>query len=79
MSPKFPAATSDEIVSALVKIGFKLKRQSGSNHAIYFRDMDGRRTTVPIHSGKAVKRKTLKSVLADAGLTVTEFNKLKDK
>lgn len=76
MTPRLPAATSNEVVSVLVRIGFRLKRQAGSSHAIYFREADGKRTTVPIHPGKTLKRKTLKSILADAGLTITEFSDL---
>lgn len=79
MSPKFPAVTSDEVVSVLTKIGFRFKRQSGTSHAIYFRDRDGKRTTVPIHSAKIIKRKTLKSILADVGLTTAEFIELRKK
>lgn len=76
MSPKFPAATSDEIIAVLKKTGFKFKRQSGSSHAIYYRVSDGRRTVVPIHAGKIVKRKTFKSILVDSGLTIEEFIEL---
>lgn len=76
MTPGFPAASSDEVVSALIKIGFRLKRQAGSSHAIYFREADGKRTTVPIHPGKPLKRKTLKSILTDTGLTIAEFSDL---
>ena len=79
MSPKFPAMTSDEIISTLKKIGFRFKRQSGSSHAIFFRESDGKRTNVPIHKGKIVKRKTLKSILADASLTIDEFIKVSKK
>jgi len=32
---------------------------------------------VPIHSGKIIKRKTLKAILKDAGLTVEQFRYLK--
>lgn len=76
MSLKFPAVTSDEIITVLKKVGFKFKRQSGSSHAIYYRERDGRRTVVPIHAGKIVKRKTFKSILADSGLTIQEFIEL---
>ncbi len=76
MSHRFPAASSDEVVSALIKIGFRFKRQAGSSHAIYFREADGKRTTVPIHPGKTLKRKTLKSIISDAGLTTSEFSDL---
>jgi len=76
MSPKFPAVTSDEIITVLKKTGFKFKRQAGSSHAIYYRVSDSRRTVVPIHAGKIVKRKTFKSILADSGLTIEEFIEL---
>jgi len=76
MSPKFPAVTSDEIISVLTKIGFKFKRQSGTSHAIYFRDHDRKRITVPTHSGRILKRKTLKSIFADAGFNAAEFIEL---
>jgi predicted RNA binding protein YcfA (HicA-like mRNA interferase family) len=76
MSPKFPAITSDEVIRILKKRGFRFKRQSGSSHAIYFREVDRKRTNVPVHPGKIIKRKTLKSIIADAGLTIEEFNEL---
>lgn len=76
MSYRFPAVTSKEIVRVLTKIGFRFLRQSGSSHAIYKRDSDKKRTSVPIHSGAIVKRKTLKSILQSTGLTVDEFEKL---
>ncbi len=79
MSSRFPAVTSNEVIKVLKKIGFKFKRQSGSSHAIYFRESDRKRTNVPIHSGKIIKRKTLKSILSDVGLTIKEFNKLRKK
>ncbi|MBI5373915.1 MAG: type II toxin-antitoxin system HicA family toxin [Candidatus Schekmanbacteria bacterium] len=77
MSPKFPAVTSDEVIKVLQKIGFRFKRQSGSSHGIYYREIDKKRTVVPIHKGKILKRKTLKSILSDSGLTIHEFIKLK--
>ena len=77
MSPKFLAVTSDEVAKVLIKIGFKFKRQSGSSHAIYFRAEDKRRTNVPIHPGKIIKRKTLKSIISSIGLTVEEFERLR--
>ncbi len=79
MSPKFPAVTSDEVIRIITKMGFRFKRQAGTSHAIYFRESDKRRTTIPVHSGKTVKRKTLKSILFDIGLTVEEFSELLHK
>jgi predicted RNA binding protein YcfA (HicA-like mRNA interferase family) len=77
MSPKFPAVTSDEVIKVLNKIGFRFKRQSGSSHAIYYRETDKRRTNVPIHKNKILKRRTFKSILSDIGLTIEEFNELR--
>ncbi len=78
MSPKFPAVTSEEVIRVLQKIGFRFKRQSGSSHAIYYRDVDKKRTVVPIHKGKILKRQTFKSILSDSNITVDEFNKLRE-
>ena len=76
-SKRFPAVTSREVVKVLESIGFQFVRQSGSSHAIYKRASDKRRTNVPIHSGKIIKRKTLKAILKDADLTVDQFRDLK--
>lgn len=76
MSRRFPSVTSKDVVYVLTKIGFRFFRQSGSSHAIYKRDSDKKRTVVPIHSGTIVKRKTLRSILQSAGLTLDEFVEL---
>lgn len=76
MSDKgLPVVNAKEVVKVLEKVGFKRTRQSGS-HAVYKRESDRRRTIVPIHPRKSLKRKTLKSIINDAGLTAEEFKKL---
>jgi predicted RNA binding protein YcfA (HicA-like mRNA interferase family) len=57
----------------LEKQGFSLERQK--KHRIFINDQ-GTRVTVPYHAGKTLKPKTLKSILNDAGWTVTEFIEL---
>lgn len=79
MSPRFPAVTSDAVIGVLIKLGFRFKRESGSSHAVYYRESDKRRTIVPRHSGRIIKRKTLKSILSDTGLTIDEFVELRRK
>lgn len=79
MTPHFPAVTSDEIIRVLKKIGFEFNRQSGTSHAIYKRTSDRKRVNVPVHSGKTLKRRTLKSILDGAGLTISEFEELRRK
>lgn len=76
MSERFPAVTSKQVVRVLENIGFVFVRQTGSSHAIYKRFSDHKRTVVPVHAGVTLKRRTLKSILEDAGLTIEEFRKL---
>ncbi|MBI4792103.1 MAG: type II toxin-antitoxin system HicA family toxin [Deltaproteobacteria bacterium] len=78
MSPRFPAVTSDEVITVIQKLGFLFKRQSGTSHAIYFRESDKRRTTIPVHKGRIIKKKTLKAILVDCALTVDQFNELRN-
>lgn len=76
MSPHFPAVTSKQIIRVLEKIDFVFVRQTGSSHAIYKRLLDNKRTVVPIHSGVALKRRTLKAILEDAGLNIESLREL---
>ena len=70
----FPDVNSNEIVKVLEKLGFKFIRQSGTSHAIYFRVSDKRRTTIPIHGKKSLKRKTIKAICKDADININELN-----
>jgi predicted RNA binding protein YcfA (HicA-like mRNA interferase family) len=74
MTQKLPRITADETIKALEKAGFFFSRQSGS-HKIY-KNKEGKRTTVPYHSGEILHPKTLKSILRDASLTIEELNNL---
>jgi predicted RNA binding protein YcfA (HicA-like mRNA interferase family) len=74
MSERLPRATAAEAIRVLEKAGFLLVRQSGS-HKI-FKNAEGRRVTIPYHSGKTLHPKVLKSILKDADLTKKEFKEL---
>ena len=73
MSEKLPRVTASEIIKVLEKCGFIMTRQSGS-HKIY-KNSEGRRATVPFHSGKILHPKVLKSILNEADLSVEELKK----
>ncbi len=62
------------MIKIVEKLGFHLSRQSGS-HKIYKND-EGKRVTIPYHSGKILHPKVVKSILVDAGLSVDEFKKM---
>ena len=71
----FPTVESKEFVSVIKSLGFSLHRQQGS-HAIY-KNLQGVRVVVPIHSGKDLKQKnTLMSMIQDIGLNKEKFFEL---
>lgn len=74
MGARLPRVTAREITRVLERWGFSLVRQSGS-HAI-FKNVAGKRITVPIHPGKTLHPKALKSIIKDAELSVEELNEL---
>ena len=74
MSEKLPRISASQVISALERAGFSLARQRGS-HRIY-RDPAGKRVTVPWHEGKILHPKLLKSILADAELSVERLREL---
>lgn len=72
--PRLPRITAKQIISLLEKRGFKLARQSGS-HKIY-RNMAGKRVTVPFHDSKILHPKIIKSILQDLDLREEKLEKL---
>ena len=74
MSEKLPRITASDVIKALEKEGFTLSRQSGS-HKI-FKNQQGKRVTIPYHSGDILHPKLLRSILSDAGLTVEQLKGL---
>jgi predicted RNA binding protein YcfA (HicA-like mRNA interferase family) len=67
--------TADEILRALTKDGWTMDRQAGS-HRIFTHASKPGRPTVAYHAGQIIPPKTLRSIIAEAGLTVEEFRKL---
>jgi predicted RNA binding protein YcfA (HicA-like mRNA interferase family) len=72
--PPVPSVRGERVVHALERAGFKVARVAGSHHVM--RHPDGRGTTVPVHPGRDVAKGTLRSILADSGLTVAELQRL---
>ncbi len=73
MTEKLPRVTAADATSALERAGFSFSRQSGSHKN---KNKEGRRATVPFHSGKILHPKVLASILRDADLTVEKFKEL---
>jgi predicted RNA binding protein YcfA (HicA-like mRNA interferase family) len=72
--PAVPSVRGERLVRALERAGFKVARVAGSHHVM--RHPDGRGTTVPVHAGRDVAKGTLRNILADAGLTIEDLQRL---
>lgn len=72
MSGRYPVVTGPVLVAALEKCGFIVRRQKG-NHLHMYRELDGRRATVPIHKGRDIPIGTLRGILNDADISPEEL------
>jgi predicted RNA binding protein YcfA (HicA-like mRNA interferase family) len=74
MSTKLPVLKPGEVISALERAGFTVKRHSGS-HTVLFKPDIPRPITVPVHSGD-VPTGTLRAIIRQSNLTIDEFVEL---
>ena len=70
---RLPAISGRKCARALDKVGFYLKRQTGS-HLILRRDEPFAQVVVPDH--RTLDRGTLRAIIRQAGLGVDEFVRL---
>lgn len=75
MSDALPSQTSRQVLRALGRAGWRKKRQSGS-HIILARADGTGRVIAPRHPGD-IPEPTLRDILSQAGLTPSEFNRLR--
>jgi len=69
--PKLPTDLSGrEVRTALERVGFIFRRQSGS-HMILRRDVPPARIVVPDH--RQIRAGTLRHIIAEAGSTIDQF------
>lgn len=74
MSPKLPAVSGKQVIAALEKEGWYVKRVRGSHHVLRHPDIPDA-IPVPVHGNRPIKRGTLSSILRAAGLSRDEFAK----
>jgi predicted RNA binding protein YcfA (HicA-like mRNA interferase family) len=72
MNQRLPSLTAREVVRALEKCGFAVTRTSGSHARLVHASDPRRQVTVPVHSGD-MKRGTVRAIIGQAGLSVSEF------
>jgi len=70
---KLPRVSGAEVVAALKKIGFYVRRQQGS-HIVLRRDDPFAQVVVPNH--KELDSGTLRAIIRQVGLSVDEFKSL---
>ncbi|NLX48503.1 MAG: addiction module toxin, HicA family [Methanospirillum sp.] len=71
MTGKLPRVPAARLIPALERHGFACVRQSGSPRI--YRNDDGVRVTLPVHSGQVLHPKILKQVLLDTGIDPDEI------
>ena len=72
MSGALPSLKPKQVIKALKKHGFALRRIKGSHHHLTFTGKRRYQVTIPVHN-KDMKPGTLYSIIKQAGLTVDEF------
>jgi len=70
---KLPCVSGHEVVAALQRVGFHVRRQHGS-HIILRRDDPFAQTVVPAH--RELDRGTLRAILRQIDLSVEDFVRL---
>lgn len=71
MRQELPVLKPKQVVAALEKAGFEVRRQTGS-HAIMYKSGIRYPISIPLHPGDLPKG-TLRAIIRQAGLTVEEF------
>lgn len=75
MSAKLPAVNGKQVIAALEKEGWYVKRVRGSHHVLRHSSIPDA-IPVPVHGNRPIKRGTLASILRAAGISRDEFAQL---
>lgn len=73
--PKLSPINATKLIKILSKQGFVKIRQSGSH--VRLEHPDGRKTSIPVHSGENVRIGLLRKILRDVNISRDEFEKLR--
>ena len=73
--PKLSPIRAQKLISILQKQGFEKVHQKGSH--LRLKHPDGRKTTIPVHSGEKVGVGLLRKILRDTNIERVQFEKLR--
>ena len=68
---RLPRLKGKEVVRALQRAGFEIRRTRGSH--VFTEHADGRVTTVPVHGGETLGPGLMRSILRDVDMTSEKF------
>jgi predicted RNA binding protein YcfA (HicA-like mRNA interferase family) len=71
--PRRPRLRGRELIAALQRAGFTVRRVKGSHH--FLQHADGRATVVPVHAGEIIGPGLFNRILHDCDLTNEELAK----
>jgi len=69
------SARAEELVRVAARLGFQLKRQTGSHQR--WIHADGRSVTIPVHGGREIGPPLFHKILQQLGISPEEFRRLK--
>jgi predicted RNA binding protein YcfA (HicA-like mRNA interferase family) len=70
-------AKAKDIIKALTKLGFSVRRAKGSH--VFLMHPDGRSTTVPVHSREEIDRRLFRKIATDVDMDAEELMYLVDE
>lgn len=74
---KLPIVSGKEVVKALIKEGFSIRRQKGSHvHLVKETAEKTFHVTVPVHANQDLNQFVLRSIARQAGYAPEEFSRL---
>lgn len=75
MTSRLPALKPKKVLRALQRAGFFIHHTTGAHYILKHPEQQTLRVTLPFHN-KDLKRRTLESIIKQAGLTREDFQKL---
>ena len=75
MNHRLPALRPKQVIKALERAGFFVHHVSGSHYILKHADKLELRVSIAYHN-KDLKRRTLESIIEQAGMTIEEFLKI---
>ena len=74
--PELRELSYRELTRRLRKYGFRFYRHGKGSHELWVRDTDGKVVPVPHHRGKNIRKGTVRAVIREVGVSLTEFMEL---